>query len=108
MSMYRLCVGVMGIDPNAFRWMTLAEIREAHKGWFENREQRYRDEWERERWATANLINMQMEVKDRTTPDKMFPFPWDAKPKKKRKVSKAKRKEERKRICEEAMRLRDA
>ena len=91
----------MGIDPEAFRWMTLAELNEASRQWGESQYQQYKERWERERWSTANIINIQLDPKDRATPEKMFPFPWDKKERKKRKAGGRDIKE----ICEEARRL---
>ncbi len=72
-------VGKCGIAPKDFGYLTPRETSIIFNAWFENQENQELEKWERVRWQTTCLINIQLARKDRTQPHQMFPFPWDQK-----------------------------
>lgn len=97
-----VAVGGMGIPPGDFRWMTVAELIVTVSAWSEKRDGQYKETWERERWSVVNLINIQLDPKDRQSPEKMFPFPWDKKTRKRQPKEKKRAVAD---ICAEARQL---
>jgi hypothetical protein len=72
-------VGKCGIAPNDFGFLTPRETSIIFNSWFEYKENKELEEWDRVRWQTTCLINIQLKIGDRQSPKKMFPFPWDKK-----------------------------
>lgn len=72
-------VGKCGITPNDFGYLTPRETSIIFNAWFENQENKELEKWERVRWQTTCLINIQLKRGDRQQPTQMFPFPWDQK-----------------------------
>ena len=53
------------------------------RGSYEREEARERGEWERTRWQTCLLLNIQIASKDKITPTDLIEFPWEKAQKKK-------------------------
>lgn len=70
-------VGKVGINPNEFGLLTPRETSLIHNAWIEHQTFSERQQWERVRWQTTYLLNIQLKEKDRQTPNKFFPFEWD-------------------------------
>lgn len=65
----------MGMSRSDFCACTPAEFAAAVKSWREAEESRRRDAWERMRLLA--LMTVQPHVKQRLSPSKLMPLPWD-------------------------------
>jgi hypothetical protein len=90
----------MGMSVEAYLASTPRQLRNKAKGFFDAENDRYKQEWERARWGTWVLLNVQLDQKSRIkSPERLLPFSWE-----KKKVKPAKPKgitdEEKKEIVE--------
>ncbi len=67
----------MGMRPQDFEQMTVAEFYYAWVGWSRREVEREQQAWERTRWEVWVLTSVQLDRKDRKPMLEMFPFPWD-------------------------------
>ena len=65
----------MGMSRSDFCACTPSEFAAAVKSWRETEESRRRDAWERMRLLA--LMTVQPHVKQRLSPSKLMPLPWD-------------------------------
>lgn len=56
---------------------TLRTIFNAVNAFYELEETHVRESWERTRWQTCTLLNIQLARKDRMDVFKLLPLPWD-------------------------------
>jgi hypothetical protein len=56
---------------------TIGQLLTRIAGFYEVEEMRNREAWERCRWSTAVLLNIQLAKKDRIQAHKLLPLPWD-------------------------------
>ena len=61
-------LGQMGMSPEEFDTITVAEFTSKQKGFFELEKQREKQHW----YRTVALLNIQLEKKDRINPDTLF------------------------------------
>lgn len=67
----------MGLTPEVFEMMTVAEFVYASWGYAERVKEQMRSDWERERWSTYLLLSIQIDPKDRRDMIEMLPLPWE-------------------------------
>jgi len=65
------------MDYNLYNRLPLVDIIDIIAGFFALERQREREAWERCRWQTATLFNIQVAKEDRRASVKLLPFPWD-------------------------------
>lgn len=70
-------VGLLGMSEEEYKNATLRTLFNAIAAYSELEDLRQRHEWERIRWQTTALINIQLQKKDRLTTTKLLPLPWD-------------------------------
>lgn len=69
----------MGITPSALWEMTEREFYHKMKGFFDAKYYEQQQAWERERWSTCILLNIQIDSKHRITPRELIEFEWEKK-----------------------------
>lgn len=67
----------MGMRRHDFEDETIGQLLTRIDGFYEVEEMRNREAWERCRWSTAVLLNIQLAKKDRIQANKLLPLPWD-------------------------------
>lgn len=72
---WSIAVGEMGMAPEVFDSMTVAHFVYAVAGYRRKEMGRMKEEWERIRWATYNVMRMDM-TKDVGLRE-LLPLPWD-------------------------------
>ena len=70
----------MGIGD--FYDLTPRELQNAIKGYLTFEDSKQQSEWERVRWQTAVLVNIQLPKNKTITPQQLVKFPWEKKGKK--------------------------
>ena len=70
----------MGMRPQEFEQMTVAEFYYAWVGWSSRQVELQQQAWERTRWEAWVLTSIQLDKKDRKPMHEMFPLPWDSEP----------------------------
>lgn len=68
-------MGECGMSYRDFRSLTISELAEVIKRHRESAEARRRDRWERMRLHAA--MTMQPHCKNRLSPQRLLPFPWE-------------------------------
>ena len=68
-------IGCVGMRLDDFCRLTPSEFEAVCRSWNEREESLVRDGWERMRMGAA--IGIQPHVKEKVTPQKMLPFPWE-------------------------------
>ena len=71
------CVGVLGMSISDYMNAELRTIVNALNQYYELEEERQRQYWERTRWQTAALVNIQLSKKDKIKVFDLLPLPWD-------------------------------
>lgn len=74
-----LALGHLGWDPSVFYSSTPRELENALKGFFKLHELQQRQEWERQRWSTVTLVNIQLPKNKKVKPKDLVEFPWERK-----------------------------
>lgn len=74
---------MLRISLSEFYNMTLRELQNAIKGFLEYEENKQRIEWERTRWQTAILVNIQLPKNKSIKAQDLAKFPWEVKKAKK-------------------------
>lgn len=67
----------MGLAPETFDNMTVAQFMYACVGFNEREKNEFRAEWERTRWSTYFLLSIQIRPEDRKEMTQMLPLPWE-------------------------------
>ena len=70
---------MLRVSLSEFYNMTLRELQNAIKGFLEHEERTQRIEWERTRWQTAILVNIQLPKNKSIKPQELARFPWEVK-----------------------------
>jgi hypothetical protein len=70
-------LGQMRMTPDEFWDCEPREFYFAMEGFFEHQMFLQRQEWERERWSTNLLWNIQVDPKNRISPIEMIRFEWE-------------------------------
>ena len=71
-------MGVLGLAPAALTELSPADILLAYRARVKYDELREKSAWERMRISAYYAIAPYLEKGKRTTPDKLYPLPWDA------------------------------
>lgn len=100
-----IAVGCVGMSRRDFCECYFDEFESIFNAWHDMREGRQRDAWERVR--TLGAICIQPHIKNRVTPQKLLPMPWDKKAITKKETPKLTAEEKRKRFEELVHRLGD-
>ena len=75
-------VGRVGIPASDFWNLTPHDTMIIFKSWAEQQNLNQQNEWERIRWQTGCLYNLQVKRSQQKTPAQWFKLPWDAEQKK--------------------------
>jgi len=67
----------MGMTPDKFWWFTPREFWLKMKGYFDRETFREQQAWERTRWQTCILLNIQIDKNSRITPRELVEFEWE-------------------------------
>lgn len=73
----------MGMGVSEFYAMTPRQFANKSKGFFDQFTEVERAKWERMRFSTTALINIQLAQGKKIDPQKLIKFPWDQQQKKK-------------------------
>lgn len=74
-----LALGQLGWTPAVFYDATPRELENALKGFFNLHDIKERHHWERERWSTLMLLNIQIPKGKKLKPKDLIEFPWERK-----------------------------
>jgi hypothetical protein len=66
------------VPENEFQFWTFRQFGNAVKAFYEMQEANERQNWERTRWSTSVLLNVQLDKKNRIKPTELLPLPWDS------------------------------
>jgi len=61
-----------------YQFWTFRQFGNAVRAFYEMQEANERQNWERTRWSTSVLLNVQLDKKNRIKPTELLPLPWDA------------------------------
>jgi hypothetical protein len=70
-------MGQMGMNADDFWGMTPGEFQNKVAGFYDHQMYHQRQEWERVRWSTCVLFNIQVDPKNRIEPQKLIKFEWE-------------------------------
>ena len=73
-----IALGRMGMHVNDFYELTPRQFSNKLKGFTESENFKDRAAWERMRFSTTALINIQLEKKDKIRPEQLCKFEWDS------------------------------
>ena len=68
----------MRVPESEYQFWTFRQFGNAVKAFYEMQEANERQNWERTRWSTSVLLNVQLDKKNRIKPTDLLPLPWDA------------------------------
>jgi hypothetical protein len=66
------------VPESEYQFWTFRQFGNAVKAFYEMQEASERQNWERTRWSTWVLLNVQLDKKNRIEQTKLLPFDWDA------------------------------
>ena len=70
-----IALGVLGMSLEDFDRLTPAEFNAVYDKWSKGEESRRKEEWERARLVATILVSPH--VKNKVTPQRLMPLPWD-------------------------------
>lgn len=75
LELFGYAIGVIGLSVEEFRDLTGEEFAAIATSYEKRQEDAQRGEWERMRLLAT--IGIQPHIKDKMTPQRLLPFPWD-------------------------------
>ena len=75
----KIGLGQMGMSADDFWDLTPKEFYYKMEGFFDHQMFLQRQDWERIRWSTTVLFNIQVDPKYRVEPQKLLKFEWEKK-----------------------------
>lgn len=77
-SLQKACLGKLGLSLSEFWQSSLEDLSLRFSGFYELEQERQRAEYERDRFFTMSLLNIQIDRKHRfDKPTDWFKFPWE-------------------------------
>ena len=67
----------MRVPETEYQYWTFRQFNNAVKAFYAMQEANERQNWERTRWSTSVLLNVQLDKKHRIKPTQLLPLPWD-------------------------------
>jgi len=65
------------VPESEYEFWTFRQFNNAVKAFYAMQEANERQNWERARWSTSVLLNVQLDKKHRIKPTQLLPLPWD-------------------------------
>ena len=69
--------GQLRIPESEYEFWTFRQFNNAVRAFYAMQEANERQNWERTRWSTSVLLNVQLDKKHRIKPTQLLPLPWD-------------------------------
>ena len=69
--------GAIAVSENDYQFWTFRQFNNAVSGFYEMQDAKERQDWERVRWSTSVLLNIQLKSNQRIKPEKLLLLPWD-------------------------------